>query len=299
MKLSESHNQEVLSTSISPQIEQSLIKMMAFRMQMGKRLDLEVVERFWGSEARRYLEQMDSNIVNELVISKDHSLLDKRREVTAKLEQLFMGKWYMRWGVQFVGISGSLAAGTYESWHDIDLFIVTRNHHAWIYRGLMKLFGRKYVRNYSEGREAGKLCTNFLCEERATRFNREDIFILHELLYMIPVYNVGYLDAIFARNSWLGEKYAIPSRLLGSESDDQSANIAVKGLNYIAYLMQVVYMRLSRHKPNFARIRAGYSEGRIEFYPEKFYGEVMKGYKECLKKVKDQLTGQVGQRFNK
>ncbi len=186
--------------------------------------------------------------------------------------------------VKFVGVSGSVGSEFAKKEDDIDLFIVTKNDTVWIYRILLyikNLFSKK-IRSKGDKDVKDKFCINFLVEERALEFE-DDIFNLNELLYLKPLYNKRYLPVIFLNNSWLKDKYFVSNKFLKRESlkvgdikNLKKRKHILIPINFIAFIMQFVYMLITDHKPDLKRLLTGFKKGRVEFYPKSFKENKMK-----------------------
>ncbi|WKZ30698.1 MAG: nucleotidyltransferase domain-containing protein [Candidatus Dojkabacteria bacterium] len=283
MKLSDKSNKSMDADRV-----EAVIKMIAFRKQMEKRLDSSIAKRYWGNDIVELLENLGGKeLVNKWIADSDAIFESRRAEQLRYAERIIKEKWYLRYGVLFVGVSGSLAAGTYKEEDDIDLFVVTKDYTAWIYRGLVKLFGKGIVRYFNEDENSGKLCINFVCEERGTTFD-EDIFTLHELLHLQPVYNKEYHLKLLSSNPWVATKFQVSMPASLESARTRSSNF-IKIANSAARKLQILYMRRTSHAPDTTRINESYRRGRIEFYPSQFHEMVMKQYEQAYSEIKGEF----------
>lgn len=265
--------------SLSPQAK-GVLDLIAFRQQMGAPLLYDIVTEFWGVDVIKEIRALNKG---ELDVAQRRN----SKEIQEKQKYVKKAIWFNRifelFGiVKYVGISGSLAAGKFKEGEDIDLFIVTANGTSWIYRGFLKLLLGKKARLYEDVDVADTLCVNFIAEERGISF-APDIFVLHELLHLIDVYNPTYKGFMIAKNSWLSEIYGIKKQKPLNDSKFQrfitnSLLLPVNFLDFLAYHLQVFYMKFRKHSPQFRRIKEGRQIGRIEFYPEDFRDTVMKNF---------------------
>jgi hypothetical protein len=189
--------------------------------------------------------------------------------------------------VKFVGVSGSVASEFVKEEDDIDLFIVVKNDTVWIYRFLL------YVKNLSEDniRAKGnsdvkdKLCINYLVEERGLEFE-PDIFNLNELIYLKPLYNNQYLYVIYLVNDWLKDRYLISDKFLSKDKlkvgdlrDIKKRSYFLIPLNFLAFILQLIFMIVTKHNPDLKRLFNGFKEGKVEFYPKDFREEKLKNFR--------------------
>ncbi len=239
-----------------------------FKSLMGASLKKEDVKRIWG---KSFIREFGGEY------TEDENLEGKRKleyvEKIIKVLKLF--NW-----VKFIGVSGSVGAGFAKEDDDIDIFVVVQNKTGWIYRGVisfLNIFHNK-IRAKRHKIVKDKLCLNMICEERGLLFE-DDMFNFHELMFLIPVYNEKYLNFIYSKNQWLRDSFDVKRELLYSKiSEGRDANIFVKFLNSIFYVLQICFMYVSNHKPDVKRIRKNYREGRIEFFEEDFKKKSMEKY---------------------
>jgi hypothetical protein len=182
-----------------------------------------------------------------------------------------------------VGISGSVGAGFAKEDDDIDVFVVVRNYTSWIYRviiTLKNLFHHRIRMIRNGGMVKDKFCVNLICEERNLKFD-EDIFNFHELMYLIPIYNERYLNFIYSQNSWLRSKYGVKGELLITrESVSKKRDWFLRVANFKFFVIQILFMIVFLHRPEFGRLWNNYKKGRIEFFPAGFREEKIQEYNE-------------------
>ena len=179
--------------------------------------------------------------------------------------------------IKFIGVSGSVAAGIAKEEDDIDFFVVVKNNTMWIYRGLMllkSLFNRKFRRASDEhsGKTKDLICVNFIAEERGLKLDN-DIFNLHELYYLKPIYNENYYETLLSANQWLKEWGGV---VVDRDYSLKKQNILLEAINLYFFLPQLLYTIISRHKIEFKRLIANYSKGRIEYFPSNYKQEKIK-----------------------
>lgn len=249
-------------------MKKSVENLEKFRALMGASLKKDDFKRIWGKsflrESTEKYKQNENGIVKEKLIYAKEII---------KVLKIF--NW-----VKFIGVSGSVGAGFAKEEDDIDVFVVVQNKTVWIYRGLVSFLNLFHNRIRAKRHSVikDKLCLNMICEERGLEFDN-DMFNFHELMFLIPLYNEKYLNYIYSNNLWLRDSYFVKKDLLYSKiSQGKDANIFIKFLNTVFYLLQICFMYVSNHRPNVKRIRRNYKKGRIEFFEEDFKKEKLEDY---------------------
>lgn len=279
--------------SLSPQAK-GVLDLIAFRQQMGEPLLSDIATKYWGKEILKEFSLLNGDKIKTAQRKNPKEIQAKQKYVR---ETIWFNRIFEILGiVKYVGISGSLAADKFKEGEDLDLFIVTANGTSWIYRGILKLLLGKKARLYEDTDVADTLCVNFIAEERGISFD-PDIFVLHELLHIIDVYNPAYKDFIISQNQWLSDIYGIREKANSTPNKLTKFCLhilysPIRLLDFFAYHLQVIYMKFKKHNPKLKRIKNGRKTGRIEFYPEDFRVKVMSEFwiqrekleKEYLKK---------------
>jgi len=256
----------ILSTQLK-----GLLSLSAFRKQMSASMIVPVLkEYFTDKEINNFQTKMALNID---FINKD--IVDYEKVDFIKTSLKFNKIFEILGLVKYVGISGSLAARKFIDGEDLDLFFVVANDTAWIYRGFLKMFLGKKGRLYETDDVKDSLCVNFIIEERATHFT-SDIFTFHELLHLVNIYNNQYKQRMIAVNKWIKQEYGVDVN--SNKVPNIKRNILLMPINYIAYQLQVLFMKLMKHNPSLERIRLNFKKGKIAFYPEDFSNFVKKNY---------------------
>lgn len=249
-------------------MKKSVEKLEKFRALMGVSLKKDDVKRIWGKSFLRESTEKYKQNGNDIVKEK----LEYAKEIIKILTVFNL--------VKFIGASGSVGAGFAKEEDDIDIFVVVKDGTAWVYRGLISisnLFHNK-IRAKRHRIIKDKLCLNMICEERGLEFDN-DMFNFHELMFLVPLYNEKYLNFIYSNNLWLRDSYSVKRDLLFSKiSKGKGANIFVKFLNTLFYMLQIFFMYISNHKPDLKRITKNYKKGRIEFFEEDFKTDKLEKY---------------------
>ncbi len=258
-------------------MEETLKILIKFREQMGLSLSEESIKYIWGKKRAK-----EFHINRGKNDTRKKEVLRKIELCKRNIDKLKIFNW-----VQFIGISGSVAAGFAKDEDDIDIFVVVKNGTLWLYRGLIVLrniFHNK-IRTKRHKNVKDKLCLNLISEERGLSFG-SDIFNFHELMFLITVYNEKYLNYIYSQNPWLEDDYYIKKENLQSKIFPQKeANFFLKFLNRLAFFSQLVFMFLARHKPDIANLVNDYKEGRIEFFEKDYKKNILKNYSKEFKSI--------------
>lgn len=249
----------------------SFTKLQQFRSLIGTDISEEDSKRIWGKtfpqmKRKRY----NTNVTKKIKIAQDN------------ISELLLGNL-----VKFIGISGSVGSCFAKEDDDIDVFVVVRNGSMWIYRGIIvfrNIFHNK-IRAKRHTNVKDKLCLNLIAEERGLSFD-SDIFNFNELVYLKPIYNPGYLNYIYSKNRWLVEKYDIKEDLLFTKIKSQKrVSLIVRIMNTILYYLQLLFMQLSGHRPDFVRLSENAKKGRIEFFPKTFKRRKIRNYLKEFKSI--------------
>jgi predicted nucleotidyltransferase len=250
-------------------IQKNIRELSLFRQNMGSDLPKSKIREFWGEEFVTLLHYSE-NCQNRKEIK------NKIKIVEENIEKFLIFDW-----VKFIGITGSVASGIAKSKDDIDIFIVVRNDRMWLYRGFLALkFGFNSIRRVWGKPSKNKIDTNFICEERGLVFSSISIFVLNELLFMIPVYGTDYYKYILGVNHKLMKNFSIDVEKRRIES---TRYCIYKILNFFAFSLQYTYMLFMRHKPDSSRLLQNNRKGRIEFFPKNFQDSKLKEYRRLVK----------------
>jgi len=247
-----------------------LLELKKFRARMGLGVSKEQAKYIWGKGF------VKGNI-------QDFDEESRNVEVIRKLEIARNGiKYFNVLGLlKFMGVSGSVGAGFAREEDDIDLFLVVKNYTSWIYRGIITLkniFHHRIRRIRHGDVVKDKFCVNLICEERDLVFE-SDVFNFHELMYLIPIFNERYLNYIYSQNDWLRSDYGVKNELLVSRVFvSKRSNWLVRVINFFFFLLQLLFMIVSSHRPEIGRLWSNYKRGRIEFFPRDYKEKRMEDY---------------------
>ena len=252
--------------------EKKIFQIILYRKNMKTSMPREKLEFFWGRGFEHLLKE-SKKFENSKIIKR------KIKLVKRNIKQLLFLDW-----VKFIAITGSVAAGLGKKEDDVDVFIVVKNNRMWLYRAILVLkLGIKSLRRVWGKPFKDKIDTNFICEERGLYFDTKSIFILHELLFMIPVYNKDYYEKILCINKKLLKCFEIERE---ESKVNKSKNYIFIFFNFIAFSIQYIYMLVRNHKPNLRRLLKNNKKGRIAFFPEDFRKKKISEYKKFCQQIK-------------
>lgn len=213
------------------QKQDAINKMRLFRKQMGLTLSKDMQAYIWGKA------EFPKEISSE------------RKKKKLLFAQKYLKVLLVSGVVRFIGVSGSIAAGTLKENDDIDIFVVVKDYSAWFFRGItflvLRLLG--VLRVLQDSDVNNKFCINFIMEERGILFNEQDIFVLHELFYLVPLYNPFYKDFIICNNKWL-RSWAIPISKFCEKSQGikkENTFFLISFFNSVLFQLQILYSKLS------------------------------------------------------
>lgn len=260
------------------ELDKKILSLILFKSNMGLTLSREKVRYIWGYDISSKISKSVFKQLDDIEYGNSKIIKQKLKIAKKNLNILFISDW-----VKFVGISGSVAAGFAKEEDDIDLFIIVKNGCAWIYRGILtvrNIFNHVIRTKRDRGNVKDLFCINLIVEERGLEFDA-DIFNFHELIYLIPIYRKKYLKKIFRMNEWLSDKYMIKEELVSSIASESNevVNIGFRFINICAFLLQLIFMFFTGHKPDINRLLSNYKKGKIEFFPKDYKKNILNGLK--------------------
>jgi hypothetical protein len=260
-------------------VEACIQKLYAFRSNIPANLTINKVRQVWNID-------YDEKKITSLIEVEENLL---RQKINIAKDSLPWLLWKPI--VKFIGISGSVASEFVREEDDIDLFIITKNDTAWIYR--LYIYFRNLFKRQIRSKEKvnqgesvkDKLCINFITEQRALAFE-SDIFNFNELVYLRPIYNENFKNVILLANPWVKEDYLVSDQFLGKDKlkvgdvkNINKRNYLLVPVNFCVFIGQLLFMIIMGHNPNFSRLWEGFKKGKIEFYPEGFKKDKIKEIK--------------------
>ncbi|MBI2357221.1 hypothetical protein HYV12_04190 [Candidatus Dojkabacteria bacterium] len=181
---------------------------------------------------------------------------------------------FLNW-VKYIAVTGSVAAEVAKEEDDIDIYVVVKNNRMWLYRGLMMINPNifRMTRRVNIEDDKDRICLNLITEERGLEFTA-DIFNFHELYFMKSIYMPEYKSQILSQNKWVREYEGILPEKSESEVFTKES-LAFKIVDFFAFYSQYVFMLITKHYPEYERLRRNNRRGRIEFFKTEFKERIL------------------------
>lgn len=216
--------------------------------------------------------------------------LKRRKESARKLEIAYeiLSKLCVIPTILLLGVSGGVSLHNADRKDDIDIFVIAKKNTIWFTRisiVLLLMLKGKY-RKRLDRNVMDKICLNMLIDERGLAFNsdRQDLYNAHEIIQMKPIFSRSkFYEKFISKNLWV--KNFIPNsldtKILRYEDKNKKKQSAISYLLFaveiFAKTFQLWYIK--RHIS-----RETVSDGMVAFHPFDRKEEIMKLYRERLKK---------------
>jgi hypothetical protein len=218
---------------------------------------------------------------NRLVLPVNKELIKKSIEK----QKISAGKWQLLKGykpllnripfIQFIGVSGSLAMGNAEKWHDIDLFVISFKNRLFLARLfitlLTKIFGIRRSRGVAQAPD--KLCLNLFFDESSLTVpkKKQSYFTAHEVLQLYPLINrKNTWERFIQENSWV-KKYFPNCKTEFRIGNDLSAKVKKETNNnipiFIFDVLEVLAKRIQLILINKHRTNETITNKQLWFFP--------------------------------
>jgi len=267
--------------------ELNLLSMIKFRVQMGSKL---------------YQDLLNSVYTLEYIASQKKIINEYRRNISDQntphdinkisIAQKNISNLIIKDFVQFIGISGSVGAGISQEFDDIDIFIVLKDHTVWLYRlviwfknlnkknirrrTILPLNIDKKIRNNLAFKD--KLCINYLIEESSLNLIEKNIFNLHEIHSLIPIYNTQYkIHLMSICSSWVDSSLMMLNNYSPKSQSGNITNIFVRIADLFAFCAQSLYMFY--HGAKISEIFSARKNGYIKTFDLSFAREIIRRIK--------------------
>jgi len=191
--------------------------------------------------------------------------------------------------ILFVGVTGSLAVNNTDENDDIDLCIVTTKGTVWMTRLITTLAVELFSHRRHPGTKNIKdtICLNMFVAEDALTIekNRHDIYIAHELLQMVPLWErKGIMKKWLLKNPWVKSTYihAYEEKMKSVVSRTRQNKYAAgiyRLFEQPARWLQIQYMK-QRHTTEEV------TERQIRFHPKDVRQRVIATYQLACKSYK-------------
>jgi hypothetical protein len=237
-------------------------------------------------------------------LPKRDSLVKKRRErqlsSTSLLRKLGLILRLLKWVpfIKLIGLSGSLSLENAKKGDDIDLFIIIQRGRLWACRLLLFLLvnflgvGRR--RAEKSLMVGGKICINILLEEPSLGQDDGNIYIAHEVLQMIPLFQRDHIyTSYLLENSWafdylpnwttglsVGSQDKAKKLNLVKKSSLNSKKLNVSWFDYFEKIAKWLQLRYMGKPTGKERIL----ERALYFLPDDRAQDILNLYKKGLKK---------------
>jgi hypothetical protein len=187
--------------------------------------------------------------------------------------------------IRFIGLSGTVGAGSAEQTDDIDLFIVTKHQCLFVTRFLvlivLQLTGQR--RRRQQHIAADTICANFFLDEHALAFPpvRHDLYTGREIAQLVPLLDREQTyRRLFTENSWLTSllPHVRPQRLPAAYS------LSDKFLPFLEWLLcfplwEVLLMRLQLRVITAHRTTETVSDQVLAFHPQDHRRETLRRFR--------------------
>lgn len=191
--------------------------------------------------------------------------------------------------VQFVGVTGGVAAGNAEKEDDIDFIIITSAGSLWTTRltllTILHLLGRRRVRNARVVSDMA--CLNLFLDASVLSLPKKmrSIYTAHEMVQMNPLFSRGgTYEAFLEENDWIYTYLPqAKKRIEGYRYTKKAFTTSVAYRLFSKNIMVQLSKFLQRFYMGKKSSESYISDTMIGFYPQSFHAQILKLYKEKLK----------------
>ncbi len=248
----------------------------------------------------------DKNLKSKIKNQKGYYFFSKRKQIVRKrINREKESKEYLKvakiagfllklipW-VKLVGISGSLAMRNSSKKDDVDLFVITAKKRLFLSR-LALLFILSLIRKRrkvtdSKKKAAGKICINLLLEENNLAQNDSNIYLAHEVLQMVPLWQRDDVYSQFLEANNFAFKH-LPNWI---SSQKQHQKLKVKDQKYFLFNIFSLALDLFEDFARWIQLKL-MTEARgmeritnhsLYFHPENHGIRVLREYQKRSKKI--------------
>ena len=267
--------------------ELNLLSMIKFRVQMGSKLYQDLLNSVYTPEyissQKKIIKEYKRNISDQNTPRDINKISIAQKNISNLIIKDF---------VQFIGISGSVGAGISQEFDDIDIFIVLKDNTVWLYRlviwlknlnkknirrrTILPLNLDKKIRNNLAFRD--KLCINYLIEESSLNRIEKNIFNLHEIHALIPIYNTQYKNhRMSICSNWVDSSLMMLNNYTPKSQSGNKTNIFVRIADLCAFCVQALYMLY--HGARISEIFSARKNGYIKTFDLSFAREIIRRIK--------------------
>lgn len=152
--------------------------------------------------------------------------------------------------IEFIGVTGSIAAFNAIKNDDIDLFIVTKKNRVWLTRGFVFLVLKMLGMLRTEKNPARMICPNIFVGEDALSWDKSkrNVYVAHEIILMHPIYDCNNIYMRFLdSNNWVFRYFGnFPKNDFQFTLQKKHENRLVNLIDLFSYKLQVGYMKSKR-----------------------------------------------------
>ncbi|MFZ2025470.1 MAG: hypothetical protein WAV51_04250 [Microgenomates group bacterium] len=289
--------------TISERILQSVLYADIFQHPMTERevwrwipTQVAISKKVFTVELKKLVRQKKLMVIAPFVVLPKHK---KYLGVHASRLMLSQKKWKLAYKIAkilrviptilFVGVTGSLAVNNTDENDDIDLCVITAKKTVWITRLtttlIVELFGHRRHPNTTTVKDT--ICLNMFLSEHALAMDAQhkDIYIAHELLQMIPLWErKGITKKLLRVNAWVRRQYlhayeekmkSVVCRLPQHTQTERLWSMFEKPVRWL----QLIYM-------NNKRTTEVIQSDQIQFHPTNIRHKVIDTYQLACKSYK-------------
>lgn len=282
-------------------VEKAILKTLIYSDIFNYPLKANEIHK-WLIEKKADLRQVEKGLLrlkNKSVIKSDDSyyFLNKRhnlifrRSRREKQSEIFYRKTkiigsllkLIPW-VKLVGVSGGLALKNAAYSDDIDLFVITARKRLFLSRililALLSVLGQRRKKKDKGSEIAGKVCVNILLEEDRLKQRNEDIFVAHEVLQMVPLWEKDEVYAKYLQDNAWAFKF-LPNWIGKSDFKDRTGNFTFGTMIFdrLENLAKSIQIRIMQKK-GLEKIE----EGALYFHPKDRRQQILASYRRRIDK---------------
>jgi len=182
-----------------------------------------------------------------------------------------------------VFLTGSVAVGNAKQSADIDLMIITKQNTLWLTRATVFFFLKILKLIRSSEKFTDKICPNIFLSENNLKVLKKNLYTAHEILQARCIFDRGGIaQKWLAENGWTKNYLPNISQKLKGKSPRLNlkvkSNILVFLLNYLAFVLQYLYMK---PKVTNEKIDLHYAF----FHPNDLSDDVLKKFNQKLRQL--------------
>lgn len=197
--------------------------------------------------------------------------------------------------LKMVGVSGSLSMKNSDKNDDIDLFVVTKRKRLYLSRlwllFLLEVLGKRRKKGEKGEEIVKKYCINILLDEDNLAQKDNNIYIAHEVLQMMPLWERDEMYSKYlSANEWAMKmlpnwitNFVINEKGKNKKSKRKAnkTNLLNNVLNFLEYLAKSYQLKIMKKPKGKERIW----EGALYFLPDDNQEKILSEYKLRIKSI--------------